>query len=152
MMNIYNKWFGYSLLGIIFVCVVDLGRKYVLDKNMIRVDEMIIYLAIFAGMLGVIHFLVDKKCRYPTQIKSNSLFYIFLLALSVYAFNISFTRSIYYASDVTWPVIMISLSAVFIYLYSSLLFDDSPDFDWKILLGVALTVVGLGIISMYFKD
>jgi hypothetical protein len=47
---------------------------------------------------------------------------------------------------------MISLSAIFIYLYSSLYFDDSPDFDWKILLGVVLTVVGLGIISMYFKD
>ena len=152
MINIYNKWFGYSILGIMFVCVVDLGRKYVLDKNMIEVDEMIIYLAIFAGILGFLHYMLESKCRNPIKIPNKSLFYIFLLALSVYAFNISFTRSIYYASDVTWPVIMISLSAIFIYLYSSLYFDDSPDFDWKILLGVVLTVAGLGIISMYFKD
>ena len=152
MINIYSKWFGYSILGIIFVCVVDLGRKYVLDKNMIKVDEMIIYLAMFAGVLGFSHFLLDRKCRNPSLIPRKSLFYVFLLALSVYAFNISFTRSIYYASDVTWPVIMISLSAIFIYLYSSLFFDDSPEFDWKILIGVLLTVVGLGIISIYFKE
>jgi uncharacterized membrane protein len=113
---------------------------------------MIIYLAIFAGILGLMHFMFDSKCRNPSKIRGKSLFYVFLLAVSVYAFNISFTRSIYYASDVTWPVIMISLSAIFIYLYSSLFFDDSPDFDWKILLGVALTVIGLSIISIYFKD
>ena len=44
MINIYSKWFGFSILAIFFVCIVDLGRKYVLDKNMINVDEMIIYL------------------------------------------------------------------------------------------------------------
>jgi len=152
MINIYNKWFGYSILGIIFVCFVDLGRKYVLDKNMIMVDELIIYLAIFAGVLGTLHFILDRKCRYPREIKPKSLFYVFLLAISVYAFNMSFTRSIYYASDVTWPVIMISLAAIFIYLYSSLFFDDSPEFDWKILVGVLLTVAGLGIISVYFTE
>ena len=152
MINIYSKWFGYSILGIIFVCVVDLGIKYVLDKNMIKVDEMIIYLAMFAGVLGFLHYMLEKDCRDPIKIPNKSLFYIFLLAISVYAFNIFFTRSIYYASDVTWPVVMISLSSIFIYLYSSLYFDDSPDFDWKILLGVVLTVAGVGIISMYFKD
>tara|TARA_B100000795_G_scaffold269545_2_gene259254 strand:- start:212 stop:670 length:459 start_codon:yes stop_codon:yes gene_type:complete len=152
MINLKEKWLGYSILGIIFVCIVDLGRKYVLDKNMIRVDEMIIYLAMFAGILGALHYFFDNKCRSPTEIKSKSLFYIFLLAISVYAFNITFTRAIYYASDVTWPVIMISLSAIFIYLYSSLFFDDSPAFDWKIMTGVVMTVVGLCIISIYFKD
>lgn len=152
MINVRSKWFLYSVLGIFFVCIVDLGRKYLLDKNHIKVDEMIIYLAIFAGILGLMHFMFDSKCRNPSKIERSSLFYVFLLAVSVYAFNISFTRSIYYASDVTWPVIMISLSAIFIYLYSSLFFEDSPEFDWKILLGVALTVLGLGIISIYFKD
>ena len=152
MFNIYSKWFGYAVIGIIFVCVVDLGRKYILDKNMINVDEMIIYLAIFAGILGTLHYILDKKCRNPIDIKSKNLFYIFLLALGVYAFNIAFTRSIYYASDVTWPVIMISLSALFIYLYSSLFFEDSPPFDWKILTGVIFTIVGLGIISICTND
>tara|TARA_Y100001935_G_C17215546_1_gene462397 strand:+ start:549 stop:1007 length:459 start_codon:yes stop_codon:yes gene_type:complete len=152
MINIYSKWFGFSILAIFFVCIVDLGRKYVLDKNMINVDEMIIYLAMFAGILGFFHYVSDKRCRNPSKIPNKSLVYIFLLALSVYAFNITFTKSIFYASDVTWPVIMISLSAIFIYLYSSLYFEDSPDFDWMILVGISLTVIGLGIISIYFKD
>ena len=74
MINIYSKWFGYSILGILFVCIVDLGRKYVLDKNMIQVDEMIIYLAMFAGILGFLHFISDKKCRNPRKIPNKSLF------------------------------------------------------------------------------
>ena len=101
MINVRSKWFLYSILGIFFVCIVDLGRKYLLDKNHIKVDEMIIYLAIFAGILGFMHFMFDSKCRNPNKISGKSLFYVFLLAVSVYAFNISFTRSIYYASDVT---------------------------------------------------
>lgn len=152
MFDVYSKWFGYSILGIVFVCIVDLGRKYVLDKNMINVDEMIIYLAVFAGILGLLHYFLDNKCRNPVEIKSKSLFYIFLLAIAVYAFNISFTKSIYYAADVTWPVIVISLSAIFIYLYSSFLFENSPNFNWKILIGIMFTVVGLGIISMYSNE
>jgi hypothetical protein len=152
MFDVYSKWFGYSILGIVFVCIVDLGRKYVLDKNMINVDEMIIYLAVFAGILGLLHYFLDNKCRNPVEIKSTSLFYIFLLAIAVYAFNISFTKSIYYAADVTWPVIVISLSAIFIYLYSSFLFENSPNFNWKILIGIMFTVVGLGIISMYSNE
>ncbi len=152
MFNVNSKWFGYSILGIIFVCIVDLGRKYVLDKNMIKVDEMIIYLAIFAGFMGILHYLFDRKCRTPMQIKTKPMIYIFLLAIAVYAFNISFTKSIYYASDVTWPVIMISLSVLFIYLYSSLFFDNSTNFNWKILIGIMFTIVGLGIISIYSNE
>jgi len=152
MFDIYSKWFGYSLIGILFVCIVDLGRKYVLDRNMIKVDEMIIYLAIFAGFLGVFHYLFDGKCRNPMQIKFKPMIYIFLLAIAVYAFNISFTKSIFYAADVTWPVIMISLSAIFIYLYSSFFFENSPDFNWKILLGIMLTIIGLGIVSIYSNE
>jgi len=152
MFDVYSKWFGYSILGIVFVCIVDLGRKYVLDKNMINVDEMIIYLAVFAGILGLLHYFLDNKCRNPVEIKSTFLFYIFLLAMAVYAFNISFTKSIYYAADVTWPVIVISMSAIFIYLYSSFFFENSPNFNWKILIGIMFTVVGLGIISMYSNE
>jgi drug/metabolite transporter (DMT)-like permease len=109
-------------------------------------------LAVFAGILGLLHYFLDNKCRNPVEIKSTSLFYIFLLAIAVYAFNISFTKSIYYAADVTWPVIVISLSAIFIYLYSSFLFENSPNFNWKILIGIMFTVVGLGIISMYSNE
>ena len=86
------------------------------------------------------------------QIKFKPMIYVFLLAVAVYAFNISFTRSIFYAADVTWPVIMISLSAIFIYLYSSIFFETSPDFNWKILSGIILTIIGLGIVSIYSNE
>ena len=64
----------------------------------------------------------------------------------------AYTRSMFLTTEVTLPLIIVSFSIIVTYLYSSLFFDDSPDFDWRILLGTVLIVMGLALITIYFKD
>ena len=95
---------------------------------------------------------MDKKCKNPLKKKQKILIYVLVVTFFLHFFNITFTRSTKLAADVTLPAIMVSLSIIFIYLFSSLFFDSSPDFDIKILFGVMLVVIGLCIICKYFKD
>ncbi len=152
MINFKSKWVLYSIIATIFVTVYDLMRKYVIDTNIVHVEELIIFISIFIGLLGLCHLTIYKKTNSFKKVNPTSLIIIFFIALTAYAFNISFMRSMRHCSEVTLPVVVISLSAILIYLYSSLFFKKSPDFDWKILLGVVLTVLGLGIITIYFKE
>jgi len=152
MVNLKKPWFFYGIFALILVCIVDLGKKYILDKENIRPDELVIYMSITVGLIALIHFFMDRKCRNPLKCKPKILLYIIVVTIFLHFFNIAFTRSTKLASDVTLPAIMVSLSIIFIYLFSSLFFDSSPKFDIKILSGVVLVVVGLCIICKYFKD
>ena len=53
------------------------------------------------------------------------IFYIVLIAVCIHGFNLCFTRSMDLTNEVTFPVIIISLSAIVIYLVSSLFFKKS---------------------------
>jgi len=151
-MNFKKPWFFYGIFALVLVCIVDLGKKYILDKDNIQPDELVIYMSIFIGFIALIHFFIDKKCRNPLRCKPKILAYIIVVTLFLHLFNITFTRSTKLASDVTLPAIMVSLSIIFIYLFSSIFFDSSPEFDLRILFGVLLVVLGLCIICKYFKD
>lgn len=151
-MNFKKPWFFYGIFALVLVCIVDLGKKYILDKDNIQPDELVIYMSIFVGFIALIHFFIDKKCRNPLRCKPKMLAYIIVVTLFLHLFNITFTRSTKLASDVTLPAIMVSLSIIFIYLFSSIFFDSSPEFDLRILFGVLLVVLGLCIICKYFKD
>jgi uncharacterized membrane protein len=152
-MNIYSKWFMYAIFALILSSIYDLGRKYIMDKKSMNDDEVIIYMSLFLGFIALIHIQFTKKtCRLPTQISPGILFYVFLLAMAGYAYNMAYTRSMFLTTEVTLPLIIVSFSIIITYLYSSLLFDDSPDFDWRILLGTVLIVIGLSLITIYFKD
>ncbi len=151
-MNFKKPWFFYGIFALVFVCIVDLGKKYILDKDNIRPDELVIYMSILIGFIALIHFFMDKKCRNPLKCKPKILAYIIVVTLFLHFFNLAFTRSTKLATDVTLPAIMVSLSIIFIYLFSSIFFDSSPDFDLKILFGVLLVFLGLCIICKYFKD
>lgn len=151
-MNFKKPWFFYGIFALVLVCIVDLGKKYILDKDNIRPDELVIYMSILIGFIALIHFFMDKKCRNPLKCKPKILAYIIVVTLFLHFFNLAFTRSTKLATDVTLPAIMVSLSIIFIYLFSSIFFDSSPDFDLKILFGVLLVFLGLCIICKYFKD
>jgi uncharacterized membrane protein len=151
-MNFKKPWFFYGIFALVFVCIVDLGKKYILDKDNIRPDELVIYMSILIGFIALIHFFMDKKCRNPLKCKPKILAYIIVVTLFLHFFNLAFTRSTKLATDVTLPAIMVSLSIIFIYLFSSIFFDSSPDFDLRILFGVLLVFLGLCIICKYFKD
>tara|TARA_B100001063_G_C16764408_1_gene557791 strand:- start:1240 stop:1725 length:486 start_codon:yes stop_codon:yes gene_type:complete len=149
---IQRPWFLYAVFALIMVCIVDLGKKYILDKKIIKQPRhLVIYLSIIVGFLGLIHYIMDDSCNSIFSCKSEMLILLFFISLCVYIFNISFTTSLKLSPDVTLPCIMISLSIIFIYLVSSIYFDASPPFDWHVLLGIILTVTGLGIITNYFK-
>ena len=142
-MNFKKPWFFYGIFALVFVCIVDLGKKYILDKDNIRPDELVIYMSILIGFIALIHFFMDKKCRNPLKCKPKILAYIIVVTLFLHFFNLAFTRSTKLATDVTLPAIMVSLSIIFIYLFSSIFFDSSPDFDLRILFGVLLVFLGL---------
>lgn len=144
-----EKWLYYSLIALVLVCGVDLGKKYILDKDMIDSDSLVVYISIFLGIFATIHFFMDKKCQNPLKCKPKVIMYIIAVSLFIYFFNIMFTRSMNLAKEVTLPVIIISLSAIFIYLVSSLFFEKSPKFNVNIFIGVLLTVVGLGMVTKY---
>ena len=151
-MNFKKPWFLYGVFALVLVCIVDLGKKFILDKENIKPDELVIYMSMTVGLIALLHFFTDKQCKNPLNCKPKVLIYIFVVTLFLHLFNISFTRSTKLASDVTLPAILVSMSIIFIYLFSSLFFDSSPDFDIRILFGVLLVVCGLGIICKYFKE
>mgnify|MGYP005643868747 CR=1 FL=1 len=152
-MNFNKPWFYYSLAALFLVCFVDLGQKYVMDRKIItNPNHLVIYLSIFVGFFGFIHFFMDKSCKSPLECDYNLILHIFILAIIGYIFNLLFTRAVKLSPDVTLPVIMLSLSIIFIYIFSSTFFQNSPHFDWSILFGILLTATGLSLIAKNFKD
>tara|TARA_B100001142_G_C13894645_1_gene485425 strand:- start:37 stop:522 length:486 start_codon:yes stop_codon:yes gene_type:complete len=149
---IQRPWFYYAILALLLVCVVDLGKKYILDKNIVKQPRhLVIYLSIIVGFLGLIHYVTDNSCKSILKCNPDLLIILFFISMCIYIFNICFTTSLKLSPDVTLPCIMVSLSIIIIYLVSSIYFDASPPFDWHILVGIILTVMGLGIITNYFK-
>jgi len=90
-----KKWFNYALLAMIIVTLIDLIKKYILDKKMVNTDELIIYSAMFVGIFGFLHFLSNQNCRSIGKINKNLFFILFFCGILGYLFNICFTKSIF---------------------------------------------------------
>ena len=147
-----KKWLLYSIFALILVCGIDLGKKYILDLKLIDSDSLVIYTTVLVGFIGLIHFFLNDKCKKVSNCNIKTLIYILIVSCFIYGFSIIFTRSMDLAKDVTFPIIIISLSSIIIYLISSVFFEKSPEFDPRILFGIFITVIGLGIVSYYMKD
>jgi len=146
-----GNWFIFALLSMFFVVLIDLIKKYILDKNIIKPTELMIYSAMFLGFMGFLHFLYDKNCRPIGKIDRRLFFILLLIGILAYLFNITFTKSIFLAPDVSLTGIIISLNIVFIYLFSSLFFEKSPEFNFEVLFGILLIAIGINIISRKFN-
>jgi len=146
-----GNWFIFALLSMFLVVFIDLIKKYILDKNIIKPTELMIYSAMFLGFMGFLHFLYDKNCRPIGKIDRRLFFILLLIGILAYLFNITFTKSIFLAPDVSLTGIIISLNIVFIYLFSSLFFEKSPEFNFEVLFGILLIVIGINIISRKFN-
>lgn len=141
----------YICIIIYVVVLIDLIKKYILDKNIIKPTELMIYSAMFLGFMGFLHFLYDKNCRPIGKIDRRLFFILLLIGILAYLFNITFTKSIFLAPDVSLTGIIISLNIVFIYLFSSLFFEKSPEFNFEVLFGILLIAIGINIISRKFN-
>ena len=146
-----GNWFIFALLSMFLVVFIDLIKKYILDKNIIKSTELMIYSAMVLGFMGFLHFLYDKNCRPIGKIDRSLFFILLLIGILAYLFNITFTKSIFLAPDVSLTGIIISLNIVFIYLFSSLFFEKSPEFNFEVLFGILLIVIGINIISRKFN-
>jgi len=146
-------WFIFAVLSMFIVVLIDLIKKYILDKKIINPTELMIYSAMFVGLMGFIHFLYNKNCCRSILKMDIRLFLILLLiGILAYLFNITFTKSIFLAPDVTLTGIIISLNIVFIYLFSSLFFEKSPKFKFEVLFGILLILMGINVISTNFNN
>jgi membrane-associated HD superfamily phosphohydrolase len=145
-----GEWFLLALVGMFLICIIDLSKKYILDKNMIKTNELVIYSAILAGLIGVLHFLFGKKCRSPNKFDVNILILLFGLAIAAYLFNLSFIYSISLAPDVSLTGMILSLNIVLVYLFSSFFFTSSPGFNLDVFFGLIMIVGGINIIANNF--
>tara|TARA_B110000208_G_scaffold51095_1_gene67179 strand:+ start:704 stop:1159 length:456 start_codon:yes stop_codon:yes gene_type:complete len=146
-----GNWFIFALLSMFLVVFIDLIKKYILDKNIVNPTELMIYSAMVLGFMGFLHFLYDKNCRPIGKIDRRLFFILLLIGILAYLFNITFTKSIFLAPDVSLTGIIISLNIVFIYLFSSLFFEKSPEFNFEVLFGILLILIGINIISRKFN-
>ena len=146
-----EKWFIFALFSMILVTVIDLTKKFILDKKMINTNELTSYSAIILGIFGFLHFLLDKKCRSIKKIDKRLFFILFFIGILAYLFNIVFTKSIFLTPEVSLTGIIISTSVVFMYMFSSLFFENSPEFNFEVLIGIILIIIGVNIISLKMK-
>jgi len=145
-----STWVIFAIISLICVVFIDLSKKYILDKNIIRPNELIIYSAIFAGFLGLGHFLYDKECRHIVKFDKTPLIFIILLGVLSYLFNISFIHSLNLAPDASLTGMIVSLNIIFIYLVSSIFFEKSPAFNFTVFFGLLLIIIGINVIGYSF--
>jgi drug/metabolite transporter (DMT)-like permease len=146
-----EEWFIFALSSMFLVVFIDLIKKYILDKKIITPIELAIYSAMFLGLMGFLHFLYDKNCRSLFKMDMSLFLILLLIGILAYLFNITFTKSIFLAPDVSLTGIIISLNILFIYLFSSLFFEKSPKFNFEVLFGILLIIIGINIISKKFQ-
>ena len=98
------------------------------------------------GVIGGCHFIHSKECRNFNKFDNNICFLIILIGVISYLFNIFFTNSIKLVPNAGFTGIIISLNIIFIYLFSSLFFEKSPIFNFKIFFGLISIVFGINIV------
>ena len=143
-----EKWLQYSLVALIFICMIDISKKYVLSRNKIDSDTLVIVSTIVVGIFGIIHYCCSPKNNIKFHNDYKTIICIFMISIFIYAFSICFTRAMKLSTDVTMPVIVISLSTIFTY-FISICFLKHTKFNYKILIGILFIVCGICIISIY---
>ena len=145
-----GKWFIFAVVAMFLIVILDLSKKYILDKNMIKPNELVIYSTIGIGLFGLLHFFCDEKCRSPTKFNTKMLSLLVFFGFIGYAFSLMFTHSLKLSPDVTLVAMIVSLNIIFIYLVSSNFFEKSPKFNINVFLGLILILIGINIISKNF--
>lgn len=145
-----GKWFILAVMCLFLAAIIDLSKKYILDKNIIKPNELVIYTTIVIGFFGLIHFFCDKKCRSPKKMNSKLLLLLLLLGFIGYSFSIAFTNAIKLSPDVTLVGMIVSLNIILLYLISSIFFESSPKFNMDVLFALILIIIGINIISKKF--
>tara|TARA_Y100001935_G_C17215546_1_gene462396 strand:+ start:79 stop:528 length:450 start_codon:yes stop_codon:yes gene_type:complete len=145
-----GTWFILAVSCLFLAAMIDLTKKYILDKNFFKPNELVIYTTMGIGFFGLIHFFCDKKCRSPKKLNSKLLLLLLFLGFIGYSFSIAFTHSIKLSPDVTLVGMIVSLNIILLYLVSSIFFETSPKFNFDVLFALILIIIGINIISKKF--
>ena len=145
-----GRWFILAVTAMFIAVIIDSSKKIILDKNMIKPNELVIYSTMGIGLFGLLHFFCDKKCRSPTKFNTNMILILIFFGFIGYLFSLIFTYSMKLSPDVTLVAMIISLNIIFMYLISSIFFEASPHFNSNVFFGLILIVIGINIISKNF--
>lgn len=145
-----GRWFILAVTAMFIAVIIDSSKKIILDKNMIKPNELVIYSTMGIGLFGLLHFFCDKKCRSPNKFNTKMLSLLIFFGIVGYVFSLVFTHSMKLSPDVTLVAMIVSLNIVFIYLISSIFFEKSPNFNVNVFLGLILIIIGINIISKNF--
>lgn len=143
-----EKWLKYALVALFFICLIDISKKYVLSRNKIDSDSLVIVSTVIVGIFGLIHFCCSSKDNMKFHNDYTTIIGIIIISILIYMFSICFTRAMKLSNDVTMPVLVISLSTIFTYFISILVLKHTK-FNYKIFFGLLLIVTGICIISIY---
>ena len=82
-----GKWFILAVACLFLAAMIDLSKKYILDKNMIKPNEMVIYVAIIIGLFGLCHYMYDNDCRGIHQMNKKLFLILIIIGLIGYSFH-----------------------------------------------------------------
>ena len=145
-----GKWFIFAVASLFLAAAIDLSKKYILDKKMIKPNELVIYITIIIGIFGLCNYWYDNKCRSIQQINKKLFLILIFIGFIGYTFTIVFTHAINLSPDVTLVGMIVSLNIILLYLISSIFFESSPKFNVDILFALILIIIGINIISKKF--
>tara|TARA_B100001142_G_scaffold113406_1_gene115492 strand:+ start:3041 stop:3538 length:498 start_codon:yes stop_codon:yes gene_type:complete len=153
--NMIKTWVLHSLLAAITFSIGDLSCKLLLNQSDVDLSVVLAITAIFIGTIGIVYIInrtsQDKELNFLKVFKNKKTFlyllgFVGFLALGEYYYH----SAILHGDNPSFVTAMSSLSIVFIYLISILMYNFT--FNMKTLLGIGLTIIGIFIITMYSEN
>ena len=72
-------WFILAVVCLFLAAFIDLSKKYILDKNIVKPNELVIYTTISIGLFGLIHLCLDKNVEHQKSLVEKHFYYYFYL-------------------------------------------------------------------------
>lgn len=150
-----KTWVLHSLLAAITFSIGDLSCKLLLNQSNVELSTVLAITAIFIGVIGIVYVInktsQDKELNFLKVFKNKKTFlyllgFIGFLALGEYYYH----SAILHGDNPSFVTAMSSLSIVFIYIISILMYNFT--FNMKTLLGIVLTIIGIFIITLYSEN
>ncbi len=150
-----KTWVLHSLLAAITFSIGDLSCKLLLNQSDVDLSVVLAITAIFIGTIGIVYIInrtsQDKEFNFLKVFKNKKTFFYLLgfvgfLTLGEYYYH----SAILHGDNPSFVTAMSSLSIIFIYMLSVLMYNFT--FNMKTLLGIGLTIIGIFIITMYSEN
>jgi len=150
-----KTWIIHAFLAAVAFSIGDLSCKLLLSQSDVELTTVLAITAIFIGIIGFVYFITkiteNKDFNALKAFKNKKTFlyllgFICFLALGEYYYH----SSILYSSNPSFVTAMSSLSIIFIYMLSIILYNYT--FNIKTIIGMILTIIGIFMTTVYSEN